>query len=595
MRSTKKRRLTARRAIRGAVLLGSLSILIMVLLAPSAQAWTWPTSLFWWTTTTSTTLAPTTTTTSAATATTLAPTTTTTLAPTTTTTQAPVVVDLSGATLYQETDQNLVYGGSWRLSSTNYYSGKTAKFTYQQGSMVTVRFNGTGLTLISLTSNFSGKARVTLDGGSAVVVDLYSSLTKYQKAVYSTGVLANGYHTVQIECSGLKNPLSRGTYVYIDAFKVVGSLVPATYATTATTLAPITTTTAAPITTTTAAPTTTTTLATPTTTTTSTTTTSTTTTTVAPTTTTVAPTTTTAAPTTTTTAAPTTTTLPVSQTLSVKDYGAKGDGVTDDRAAMQACIDAAAAAGKPVYVPAGTYYLGVAPSRNYALLLPSGITIEGAGDASVLKSPATYPIRAIGRTNIALRNFKMVGVYASNVGQSLIRLEDNTSHVVIERITMLDGGFAGISGIGPGLYDIAISYCSVSRCGEFGVVMNDVNGLNISNTNCQTFGDLLEYNDHAFYLTRVRNFMLTHCTGRYTTAANAGIFELSDCSDGVLDYCDGQYSTRGICVNQYPSAGCSNIVIRNSGGSNNTHEDRFEWGTNYNITWEASCYGTYGS
>jgi len=41
------------------------------------------------------------------------------------------------------------------------------------------------------------------------------------------------------------------------------------------------------------------------------------------------------------------------ESVSVKDFGAKGDGVTDDTAAIQAAIDS----GKPVFVPAGTYYL----------------------------------------------------------------------------------------------------------------------------------------------------------------------------------------------------------------------------------------------
>ena len=68
-------------------------------------------------------------------------------------------------------------------------------------------------------------------------------------------------------------------------------------------------------------------------------------------------------------------------TLNVKEFGAKGDGTTDDRQAIQAAIDAAAAAGGgTVYLPAGEYRVsgGGEPSDG-ALELKDNVYLQGAG------------------------------------------------------------------------------------------------------------------------------------------------------------------------------------------------------------------------
>ncbi|HEX6456233.1 MAG TPA: glycosyl hydrolase family 28-related protein [Solirubrobacterales bacterium] len=112
-------------------------------------------------------------------------------------------------------------------------------------------------------------------------------------------------------------------------------------------------------------------------------------------------------------------------------YGAKADGTTDDAAAIQAAINAVAAAGGVVFVPAGTYIIGT------TLSLPANVRLVGAGWTAILKAKnnlnglvlegANYATS--GTKNGAVEHLVIDGNKANNTSSAGIKLQSQNFYL----------------------------------------------------------------------------------------------------------------------------------------------------------------------
>ena len=125
---------------------------------------------------------------------------------------------------FQQDASDLVYAGTWTVSHVTAASAGSFRFSNSRGSSVTVQFTGLYAALVTKKSPVYGLARLTLDGGAPVLLDLYSASTLYQQKVWNSGLLSYGTHVLTIQWTGTKNRAASGTNVNIDALQVIGDL-----------------------------------------------------------------------------------------------------------------------------------------------------------------------------------------------------------------------------------------------------------------------------------------------------------------------------------------------------------------------------------
>lgn len=192
--------------------------------------------------------------------------------------------------------------------------------------------------------------------------------------------------------------------------------------------------------------------------------------------------------------------------VNVLDFGAVGDGVADDRAAIQAAFDYAVSLTTPITVlfPNGIYYLGTGYSdaglgvqlvlgSKSAINTNTNISISG-NSATIYQGAAGKALGVFGANGVDISGFKFIGYTGGTLGatrenDALITVNYTSSHVTIHDNYFTNGlgdciylGGTLVSGGGTGAQCTDISIFNNTLKTRYGNGVSSFTGGTMSRT-----------------------------------------------------------------------------------------------------------------
>ena len=121
----------------------------------------------------------------------------------------------------EENHPALIFSGRWYGNANPAHSEGNAVLAMDAGSRATVTFNGTGVSWMGYRDEWSGVARVYVDGELRTTTDNYRSPSQARAVPYTIEGLPFGTHSLTIEATGTRNASSNGAWIWLDSFDVM--------------------------------------------------------------------------------------------------------------------------------------------------------------------------------------------------------------------------------------------------------------------------------------------------------------------------------------------------------------------------------------
>lgn len=213
--------------------------------------------------------------------------------------------------------------------------------------------------------------------------------------------------------------------------------------------------------------------------------------------------------------------------FNVQDYGAKGDGTTDDQKSIQAAITALGSSGGSIFFPVGTYLVG----SGSTLTLDSNSVIHGVGHGSILRKTAAdtanlFTIDA--GSSITIRDLACKKSAAnSSASGAAVRIQGASTDIIVDGVLVdmfangvrAEGseGASASTGHRISCRSVHVKNTTAPTAGAYGFCFGDVQDVTV--VDCHSSGMWL---DGYKVRRKTSGVRILSCSGKSNGASTTG-------------------------------------------------------------------------